>query len=147
MSRDAEKFVVDATVAIKWLVPAEHSDLARKLWDREVSAPDLIFPETVNALWKYVDRGELTPDEARRAASLFPADVVTLVPSQPLMQRALDLALALRLPVYDCVYLATAWLLEVPLVTADHRFLKVLGQGTIESAKLPTVLPLSAFAS
>lgn len=147
MSRESEKFVVDATVAIKWLVPAEHSELARKLWDRDVSAPDLIFPETVNALWKYVDRGELTPDEARRAASLFPAGVVTLVPSQPLMQRALDLALALRLPVYDCVYLATAWLLELPLVTADHHFLKALGSGAVENAKLPTVLPLTAFAS
>ncbi len=50
MSRDSEKFVVDATVAIKWLVPSEYSELARKLWDRDVSAPDLIFPETVNAL-------------------------------------------------------------------------------------------------
>jgi predicted nucleic acid-binding protein len=141
-----EKAVVDATVAIKWLVPSDQSDLARRFWNRKLSAPDTIVAETVNALWKYVAKFELTADEARRAASFFPDDAMTLMPSQPLMQRALDFALVLRVPVYSCLYLATAWLLERPLITADTDLVKRVGAAETERSTLPAVLPLGMFA-
>lgn len=47
-----KKFVVDASVAIKWFVPEIHSDAAARLLDPEIyiSAPDLIAPEFGNTI-------------------------------------------------------------------------------------------------
>jgi predicted nucleic acid-binding protein len=55
-------FVVDASVVIKWFVPEVHSDAARRLLERshQYVAPDLLYAETANAIWKKVRRGELS---------------------------------------------------------------------------------------
>jgi predicted nucleic acid-binding protein len=48
------------------------------------------------------------------------------VASPTLMHRALDLAIRLAHPVYDCVYLALAEQRNIPLVTADARLIAKL---------------------
>ncbi|OFW37311.1 MAG: hypothetical protein A3F70_06700 [Acidobacteria bacterium RIFCSPLOWO2_12_FULL_67_14] len=47
-------FVVDASVVVKWCVPEVHSDAARRLLAKphEYVAPDLLFAETANTIWK-----------------------------------------------------------------------------------------------
>ena len=49
-------FVVDASVAIKWFLPEIHSDAALPLLAHKhlLHAPDLIFSEFGNVLWKRV---------------------------------------------------------------------------------------------
>ena len=46
-------FVVDASVAIKWLVDEPLSERAAKLLkdDLPLAAPELIYAEAANALW------------------------------------------------------------------------------------------------
>jgi len=58
------RYVVDASVGIKWFVPEIHSDAARRLLteDSILLVPDLFFPEIGNILWKRVRRGEDTPE-------------------------------------------------------------------------------------
>jgi predicted nucleic acid-binding protein len=59
-------FVVDASVAVKWILPESGSSAAaalRKLND-DLSAPSLIAVEVGNALWKAVRRGSVTRSEA-----------------------------------------------------------------------------------
>ena len=53
-------FVVDASVVVKWFVPEVHSDAARRLLtlSHEYFAPDLLFAETANTIWKKIRRGE-----------------------------------------------------------------------------------------
>ena len=55
-------FVVDASVVVKWFVPEIHSQAARRLLilSHAYFAPDLLFAETANAIWKKIRRGELT---------------------------------------------------------------------------------------
>jgi predicted nucleic acid-binding protein len=46
------KWVVDASVAAKWLAPEEDSAQALKYLNAELLAPDLLFAEVANILWK-----------------------------------------------------------------------------------------------
>ncbi len=57
-------FVVDARVVVKRFVPEIHSDAARRLLTlpHEYLAPDLLFAETANTMWKKIRRGELTAE-------------------------------------------------------------------------------------
>ena len=59
--------VVDASVVIKWFVPEAGSDAASRLLASEdrLEAPDLLFAEIANAIWKKVQRGQLTRAESR----------------------------------------------------------------------------------
>ncbi|MBE9167707.1 type II toxin-antitoxin system VapC family toxin [Pleurocapsales cyanobacterium LEGE 06147] len=60
------KFVVDANVAIKWILPEIHSEAALRLRKNnyELIIPDFFFPEIGNIFWKRVRRGEMTLEEA-----------------------------------------------------------------------------------
>lgn len=56
-----ETLVVDASIAIKWVVEEEGTGIAVDLRSRfRFVAPELLVPECANILWKKVQRGELT---------------------------------------------------------------------------------------
>lgn len=59
------RFVVDASVAIKWFVPEIHAEVVRRLLREGITllAPDLIWAEVANALWRKWREKEL-PAEA-----------------------------------------------------------------------------------
>jgi predicted nucleic acid-binding protein len=141
-------FVVDASVAIKWLVDEPDAEIASLLLDHELSAPDLLCAECANILWKKLVRGELDADEAGTMASALEAADITLHSARPHLRSALVLASELGQPAYDCVYLSLARQLEQPLVTADVRLIDVVRRrrspdldGLIVSlAELPAVL-------
>ena len=53
------RFVVDASVAVKWLVAEDQSDTADRLLDgsHELFAPRLMASEVGNALWREISSG------------------------------------------------------------------------------------------
>lgn len=114
--------VVDASVALKWVVEEEGSAAALALADREMAAPTLLQVECANALWAKARREELTQAEVVRRVKALSGAPVEWVPLEDLMEEAVDLALTLRHPVYDCLYLALAIRRGWPVVTADRRF-------------------------
>lgn len=59
------RYVVDASVAVKWLVREPLSHEASLLLTGEVSlmAPDLLYAEAANALWAMRQRKEMTAAE------------------------------------------------------------------------------------
>ena len=123
-------YVVDASVAMKWLVPEPLSDQAARLLDHpaSLSAPDLLLVEAANVLWRKTARREITGGEADRALAILDGSGIDLYPVRPLIARALELARTLEHPVYDCVYLALAGRERIPLVTADTRFIAAISR-------------------
>jgi predicted nucleic acid-binding protein len=61
-------FVVDASLVVKWFVPEVHSEAARRWLEasHDYIAPDLVFPEAGNAIWKKIRRRELSGGHIRR---------------------------------------------------------------------------------
>ncbi len=117
--------VVDASVVAKWYLPEPGCEAADELLaaatagEHELLAPDLLLPELTNVLWKKVRGGECDADSAAEILELLETDCPLLIPSRTLAPRALELALALGHPVYDCLYLAAAIEADARLATAD----------------------------
>ncbi len=125
--------VVDCSVAIKWFVPEPLSGQADRLLDgaRDLLAPDLIFPELGNVLWKKVARRELSPAEARDVLSGLQRVPLVVEPSRALTAAALEIALVHGRTVYDAVYVALAVAHDCTLVTADDRLVRTLAVGPL----------------
>ena len=119
-------WVLDASIAVKWVIPEVLSDNADRLRDGEddVLAPDLLLVEVAKALWRKTAAKEISPREADDAFDLLRQGRIDLRPTGPLLPRAMEMARRLDHPVYDCVYLALAEREHAALVTADHRLLR-----------------------
>jgi len=128
-----KKAVVDASVAFKWFVPEIHSEAATRLLETEIAlcAPDLIFPEFGNILWKKVRRGEITRDEAAEILAAFSAIPLDIHPSAVLLAGAFELAVELDRSVYDSLYLALAIAEDCVLITADVKFHSVVTRSSV----------------
>ena len=124
-----ETLIVDASIAIKWVVQEEGTQAALDLRPRfRFASPELLIPEAANILWKKTQRGDLTSDEAILAARLLEHSGVTFLSMTGLLERSARLAIELSHPAYDCAYLAAALQMGTRFVTADRRLLRVIAQ-------------------
>jgi len=116
-------FVVDASVVVKWFVPEIHTDAARRLLTlpHEYFAPDLLFAETANTMWKKIRRGELTAEQGQQIVDDIGGIAVETIPCRVLAVDAHELANATGRSVYDSLYLALAIRLKTSMLTADER--------------------------
>ncbi len=137
--------VVDASVVIKWFANEPLSEAAISLRALPLHAPDLLTGDCVEILWRKGLRNEMTEAQVDEAAELLQHAVIGLHPTRALMEQILGFARALKHPTRDCAYLATAWLLEIPLVTADERLAAFVRAGSADQTNLPRVLPLRLF--
>lgn len=122
------RVVVDASLAVKWLVKEVYSDRAfmlADLWasqDIQPVAPHLMPVEVANVLHRRVIRGEIAPETAVRLMESLLASGIELREPRDLHRRALLLAARLRQnAVYDAHYLALAETLDCELWTADEK--------------------------
>jgi predicted nucleic acid-binding protein len=123
--------VVDASVAVKWFID-EPGTAAAKGWlalGTRPMAPDLVVPEVCNVLWQRARAGDVPAGQAATAMSALERYYERLVPTAPLAERALGIALDLGHPAYDCFYLALAERERTRLLTADKRLARRL-EGT-----------------
>ena len=120
--------VVDASVAVKWLLPEPGDAAAQELLASEerLVAPSLIRTEVAAALARRARFGEIEPRDAETAMGLWLQTlrdgVIGLVADEADLVTALRLAIELSHPFEDCLYLALAERLGAPLVTADKKF-------------------------
>jgi predicted nucleic acid-binding protein len=125
------KYVLDASVALKWVLKEPDSDRACRLRDEfkqqvhKLLAPDSFLPEVGHALTRAERKGLI---QAPMAAAFF-ADIISTPPEFhsliPLMPKAIDLSSMMRLGVYDCLYVVMAEREGCSLVTADERLVNV----------------------
>jgi predicted nucleic acid-binding protein len=116
--------VVDASVAAKWVLDEQGSDRANTLRsESDLIAPTLIVAELGNALWKATVLLGFSQTDALSAIRIVLVPFNRIIPLEQLRQRALELAIELKHPIYDCFYLALAERERAPLITADKRLL------------------------
>lgn len=138
------RYVLDASVAHKWVLPEPDSAQAVRLRDdyragtHDLLAPDVFAVEVAHALVKAERQGIIvSPAGAVKLTDVL-RSVPVLHPYLPLLTRAFDIASAGRIGVYDCLYVALAEREGCELVTADDRLVRNL------RASFPFLLPLSA---
>jgi predicted nucleic acid-binding protein len=125
--------VVDSSVAIKWLVIEPYSNEARRLLSEYQSgslallAPDLIYAEIGNIVWKKHRFQGLAAVDAQLIIDAFRTLSFTTTPSSALLEDAFRLALAHQRTIYDSMYLALSIREKCQLVTADERLVNALG--------------------
>jgi predicted nucleic acid-binding protein len=122
--------VIDASIAVKWVVEEEGTAEALALLRAsKLVAPELLVPECANILWKKAQRNELTNQEAFLAARLLERAEIELLPTRSLLEMATRIAVEVDHPAYDCLYLALALANKWLFTTADNRFVRKLRQG------------------
>lgn len=133
--------VVDASVALKWVIPEADSPLAHLVRrSGEFIAPDLLVSECVNAIWKRARPEGYSDDERNEALQLVVHLKIELMPTRDLAIRAGALAQTLDHPAYGCFYLALAERSGAPLLTADHRLIaKLRSFPGITAARIETL--------
>jgi predicted nucleic acid-binding protein len=138
------RYVVDASVAVKWVIDEPGADQALRLRRHVLSAPELLIAECANIVWKKARLGELTEPEASLAAGLISRSDIELIPMRPLTRRAVELAILLDHSAYDCMYLALAEATGCPFVTADARLLRKLALERTAASRI-SVIDLAQF--
>ncbi len=117
--------VVDASVAVKWVVEEQHSAEAALLLQCEtLHAPDHWQAEAVNALWAKVAKADLPTADAEEGIRLLLRAPVSGTPIRALIARAFAISLAQSVTVYDSLYVALAEKLDIPFVTADQKLIR-----------------------
>ena len=122
-------YLIDASVAVKMVIAEAGSAEARLLIRHRLVAPDLLFPECANIIWKAVRRGELDPPQGELACQALLSIPFEVHPSRDLLPAALARAVDLGHPAYACLYIEAAARLGLPLVTADRRLARLAVPG------------------
>jgi len=119
--------VLDASVVVTGLLVAGPAGEAARdvLRSGPLHAPHLLDVEATSAIRRWVLSGRLSVEGARMSLRDLQDLGVDRHAHEPLLARALDLGDAVS--TYDAMYVALAELLDVSLVTADHRLARVPG--------------------
>jgi predicted nucleic acid-binding protein len=123
------QFIIDASVVAKLYTNEPLSDETRTLLGHYIQgkflpslvAPDLIYVECANTLWKKVYQGSHTAAQASSAISDLLALSLTIVTLVNVIQLAVDIACSYRSSAYDSCYVALSDQRGIPLVTADEK--------------------------
>ena len=128
-------FVVDASVAAKWVLPGAKEPLADQaerllhayaMGSVQILVPDLFWLEIGSFFWKASRRGEIKPELARQGLETMLNRGLPTVPTRSLLPQALGIAMDCDRTVYDSVYVALAVATRSELITADERLANAL---------------------
>jgi len=125
------RYVVDASVAMKWFIPETHAEAAGRLQDTtyQLHAPAFFVLELGNVLCKKIRRKELTREEGEAILEELEHVPMQQHPDWRLFRSAYALAHETHRSLYDCLYLALAETIDGQVVTADRKFYTSLGNG------------------
>jgi len=128
------KLVIDANVLIKLYVPEVLSRKADSLFRDaenrriELIAPDLIYPEAGNILWKKQRLKELSRPDVTEITEAILSLPLVVEPVKLLLPLAVDIAIGYNITVYDAAYVALATVYKTALITADKKLVDNLSK-------------------
>ncbi len=123
-------YILDASVAAKWFLPAVNETCVAQSVDIldgysagriQLLVPDLFWSEIGNIFWKAARLGRMPLKSAKDAVSSLTERDIPTAPSMPLIKAAFDIASTFNRTVYDAVYVALAVTRNRLLITADER--------------------------
>ena len=120
------KYILDSSVAFKWVVREADSDKADQLRTEllsglhEFHAPDVFSVEVAHALTRAERQKRLAVGEASRLIVDVLLTPPTLHVYRSLLLRATAISSKMRVGVYDCLYVALAETEQCELITADE---------------------------
>ena len=123
-----KNLVVDSGVSVKWFVEEHDSFKALQILkdyrNEKTSflAPDLIYAEFGNIIWKKQIFKGLAPQDANFAVQEFKKIFFTLTPITALFDDAFQIAVKYKRTFYDSLYLALSIKENCKFVTADEKF-------------------------
>ncbi len=129
------ELVIDSGVAIKWFVDEDHSAEARRILAAYKAsalsflAPDFIYAEFGNVMWKKQTFRGFDPSDAKFIVEDFRSEPAILVVSaRDILEEAYRLAVAHKRAVYDMLYLALSLRAGCQFVTADEKLVNAIGR-------------------
>ena len=128
------RYVVDASVVVKWLVPEVLEAEADHLFewvlsqDGEAHAPDFLEIEVAQVVWKKWRAKELIRSEVRSVMAELAALPLHLHHSSLFLSEAVDIACEFERTVYDSAYLALADAFDCDFISADERLINAIRQ-------------------
>jgi predicted nucleic acid-binding protein len=119
--------VFDASVLVKLTIEEPHSADAMRQYEtvETTIVPDCAYIECASALWKKWRYEGYDPACVLEALRSLGSIDCAVIESAPLLEDAVDIALSLAHPVYDCIYVALAVQEGVALITADAKLREV----------------------
>jgi len=132
-----DQVVVDSSVAIKWLVPQINSPQALNIAEKSLTgslkllAPDLIYPEIGNILWKLSRFGNLSQTECCEALALFQSIKLEITKSELILTEAYQFAFTHQRTEYDSLYIVLSQYHHCPFVTDDMKLVNALSYTSV----------------
>jgi predicted nucleic acid-binding protein len=134
--------IIDASVLIKFFVPEVLSSKAEQLLARvedgsvRLFAPDLIYAEAGNTLWKKHRLKELSRSEIDKITDLIISIPLKVELSKALFPLAIDIAIAYQVTVYDALYLSMAKVYETQMLTADKKLFDMTARTNLKKSMM-----------
>lgn len=126
--------VVDANIAVKWVLPEASAEQAQALLEaslharRPILSPPHLASEVTNAIYERLRRGEITESEAEEAVGRFLHFPIRSFAPADLYATALAFARAHGLTTtYESLYVVLAYQARGELWTDDRALLKTIG--------------------
>lgn len=116
-------FIIDASVAIKWVSNEEGTDQALALLDEIalIFVPEIFEIEIAAILSKRVRMKDMTFKEALTKKSYFNDLPIVRIKFDQITEQAFQVASEFSVSFYDALYLASAVACNGKLITADFR--------------------------
>ncbi len=142
MSNPPDRICIDASLALKWVLPEIHTDRAQELLRDWVSkgfkliAPTLFIFEVTSTLRNKVHRQIISREEGLMALDQIRRGGIELILSPKLVDRAWEMSNDLELPTaYDAFYLALAEEKNCQFWTADKNLVSILKKHKVDWAR------------
>ena len=126
-----KEFILDASVAAKWIFQEEDSETAEILRQQleegkiKIFVPEFLWLELANICWLKVKRKFSTVEKAIEGLGQILDSPLKFYPDRELADVALENALRFDISAYDGLYLALAEVYAAPLITADQKLFKI----------------------
>ncbi len=126
-------YIVDASVAVKWSFPEDHTDESLRLRapSHQLCAPDFLWVELASVVCQQIQRRQVLRAKGLEILSALRRVPIQIFPSAELLDMATAIALETSTSVYDCLYLALAVSLDSRMVTADRKLFHALATGNL----------------